>query len=446
MDVRSLNRRQLKAGYLLAVFLLFCAAFTYTFHFRIIDSLLGSETVWFVSNFKSYSDWLVGERLVVSQTKGLLVDIGSLYVRGEPYGSQAGVGQWLLTLPSALFKFGSVGNLGLTYLLNSFLNAAVFTTFVAFVLRFYSFGASLIAVVMLLQPWPTAIASSVYWMIGLKFLPALLVGILMARGTDSRNLMLISCWSSSTLAFLSGYEFATLVGFNALAVTIMFGQIRQDQFRKRLATTLWVSLGVISGFLTAVLLHIGQLWLVRGNFEDGLSVFLRRASARTGAQMSALLPKDIDDPEALFAQPLDVVKTYLNMSLFGSPNLLPLLGSITIKSLLFFLVVVTIVRLRGLKNGQSKDWNLQAAELSMWVFLLGPVGWHLLARPHSFVHTHINFALWYFPFVPLGLVIAWEYFRGALNREVFGSPQFIVGALSAILSILMLLMSLQLAR
>ena len=36
-----------------------------------------------------------------------------------------------------------------------------------------------------------------------------------------------------------------------------------------------------------------------------------------------------------------------------------------------------------------------------WISFLGPISWYILAAPHSYIHTHINYVLWSFPCLAL---------------------------------------------
>lgn len=36
-----------------------------------------------------------------------------------------------------------------------------------------------------------------------------------------------------------------------------------------------------------------------------------------------------------------------------------------------------------------------------YVMLLAPMSWFVLAKSHSYVHTHMNFVLWYFGFIAI---------------------------------------------
>jgi hypothetical protein len=40
-----------------------------------------------------------------------------------------------------------------------------------------------------------------------------------------------------------------------------------------------------------------------------------------------------------------------------------------------------------------------------------PLSWHFIAKGHSFIHPHMNYVLWYLPFIPYGLIFtvqAWQ--------------------------------------
>ena len=125
------------------------------------------------------------------------------------------------------------------------------------------------------------------------------------------------------------------------------------------------------------------------------------ASKRTGATGIA-----VDDVyrQSLAAEPGQVLDIYLGMPVIGAPYWLPIAHFFTVGALLFVCGIVVLLDYQGGAGTQpSPAPKSRAMGASWFVALLGPLGWFLLARPHSFIHTHINPAIWFLPTIPMGL-------------------------------------------
>ena len=61
------------------------------------------------------------------------------------------------------------------------------------------------------------------------------------------------------------------------------------------------------------------------------------------------------------------------------------------------------ITFKDLDNELKNKFNIEQKSL-LYVTLissLAPLSWHILAKAHSYVHTHMNHILWYSPFLLL---------------------------------------------
>ncbi|RYU09648.1 hypothetical protein [Nocardioides iriomotensis] len=397
-----------------ALFALFLLAFRWGLHFRLVDAVLGTDGTGFVSSFQLDSDGLVFRRLEQNRLTGLLS--GEMALRMDPayaqpygpfYASQFGLGGWLLTLlPTALGLYGTAG-ISLMLTLVAAGNAAIATLAVVASRRVMSMGAAVLCALALLQPWPVAMAHSAYWMIGLKVLPAAALAILYARGRATRPRVFVTVAVVSTFTFLSGYEFATVVVATALGVATYICLVERRGVTASLMEIANVLGACLSGFVGAIVIHLVQLSVRLGGMTVALEAFEETVSKRTGATSLELDPAYL---ESLAVSPSQVLATYLGVPVIGSPLALPIVSSFSVAALIAVCIVVVVTDAPRSVHG-GLDLRQHAMGIAWFVTLLGPLGWFLLARPHSYIHTHINPALWFLPVVPLGLALLWRPLR-----------------------------------
>ena len=102
---------------------------------------------------------------------------------------------------------------------------------------------------------------------------------------------------------------------------------------------------------------------------------------------------------SLEASPVAVLKTYVTQ--WSRPFLLGVPGNL-FKALCLFSIVGLVFRALIGQNSFKRDAMLLA------VMFLAPASWFVLAKAHSFIHTHINYVLWYLGFVPALLYVSFN--------------------------------------
>lgn len=389
------------------VFLLFFIAFRWGWHLLVLDRALSTTAFSdFYSGFQNDSDALVIGRLEQNRIDGVLSGGISLGLGGS-YTSQVGAGGWALTLIPSLLGLPASTGIWLMYTIIAAMNAVLATAAVWTLRRTLSLGAAVLASAAILQPWSVAMARSIYWMIGLKLLPAVGLIILFRLQKQTRWRVLAISGVTSCLVFLSGYEFLTVVIACQLAVVSYYSVRSKWTLSQTIAYLGCVLAGVASAFAAALTLHFTQLLLRLDSAAAALQKIEDTISKRTGAT-----GLDVDPVYAasLASSPSQVLDTYLNMPVFGAPFNLPLVRYFTVATLMALCLVIIVYAFRT-RRERPQQLREQGLGLAWIVAIVGPIGWFLLARPHSFIHTHINFALWFLPTVPLGLAILWRPLR-----------------------------------
>jgi hypothetical protein len=72
-------------------------------------------------------------------------------------------------------------------------------------------------------------------------------------------------------------------------------------------------------------------------------------------------------------------------------------------------------------------WNAYHSKLSkndLFLYILSfitTISWHVLGKAHSFIHTHMNFVLWYFVFIPVCFYIILKQLNGWVKNKEYSN-------------------------
>jgi hypothetical protein len=338
--------------------------------------------------------------------------------------------------------------------INALLVAGMIATLWIYVRRLFGdLPAALFVAVSALSPWQVAFAQSLYWVIWTWMLPTV-VGFALGRAGlhDARGLTVLSVtlFLATVLKLLCGYEYVTTVLLAATVPIVYYGVADR------------VGLGRLFGRLV-VMVIVGVLAL---GSAIGLHLCAQASRGVQGSDIWTLIEKRLysRDPAAtakqaceeeffesnncvetyvasLQASPLKVVARYLVfddllpwLPRLESPNqpgqqdafkqalreaaidrspdaalralreadwatlsrpVLRLLDAVS-----FAVLLVLLLR---------KLWLLRRSRPEIVVMIAfafaAPLSWFVLAKGHSYVHTAMNYVLWYVPFLPLAVAV-----------------------------------------
>ena len=264
--------------------------------------------------------------------------------------------------------------LGLTYLFNRIFSKTLATCFFISVI---------------FSPWIVSFARNLYWIEFSWFLPAIFSWLLFIRNNKTERLGLylciyLSCWFKC----LSGYEYFSSVLLFAVApysYTCLVSKTKKD-FMKNLSEIIKIGIVGVLGFISALMMH--AYLRTGGNLYEGLSIIWHRDVLRRtfGGNI-----KDFEPVYAasLNASPFDVLHTYI--SNWHTPVIkLPILKDISLKLFLVLSFIAVIVEyIRGDKQEARHNLSLIIS------FIIPAISWYILGKSHSFIHTHLNYVLWY---------------------------------------------------
>jgi hypothetical protein len=166
---------------------------------------------------------------------------------------------------------------------------------------------------------------------------------------------------------------------------------------------------------------LGVYFVQFGSFNGLYSRMLdRMVTGRLDAGLGEPMSRE---PFAPFATKLEVLVSYF---VNWPPTVFSQFALIIPLTLVFVLVALMPGRLTyWLEHRRNVA---QALALTAVFSFLAPLSWHVVATPHSFVHPHMNFVLWYMPFLPFAGATAAVVVAGYLfRRPDFGKPLREVG-------------------
>ncbi|QIH06799.1 MULTISPECIES: hypothetical protein [unclassified Pseudomonas] len=377
-------------------------------------NIIGSSDSYFFSTFDRYSQALVTGN-IVADSAGLDRggwNLGSISINGETeysdynwesynravaagnlksiefthypsqYGIQGAAFLWITNF------FGVKNILGL-----NFVGALLFSITVTALSYLYTkvydlkFGA-VFFLVMIGSPWIVAMARNIYWVPFLWFLPAVFSAMLYLSKQWRHKAFFLFCVAFSIfLKSLAGYEYlSNIVIFTcAIFVTAPFFRDEKVDYSYNIKMAFLVGIACIFGFLCAFLIHAGM----RGDsILQGISNIIDQdVKRRTYGSASNF--------GEVYSQSLNSsIITVFDMYWSGwKTDIIAWLP----KSFLNYSVTFVFLGLCyfGIKK---KTFDVKIAALILFYFAAS-VSWFFLAKAHSFIHTQLNYVLWYFGFI-----------------------------------------------
>lgn len=262
------------------------------------------------------------------------------------------------------------------------------------------------------SPWIVTGARNLYWSPWTWLLPVCASALfVLVRGRRWRVISLVFIFVAFAVRFASGYEFITSMSLMAASVPLLHF-VAQKDFRPTLSglrsafKDALVIFGVsVASFTSVLLIHAsirGDGSLVRG-LSSIWSEDIQRRTYGLAENFSSSYA------ESLNADALSVLKKYI---FNWQTNFITLGGgtpfTITFGPLSFWILISICVLIVAVRFARRDTLWLRDA-LLLTVTATIPVSWYLLGKSHSYIHTHINFILWYLFFAAALFYVIYEY-------------------------------------
>lgn len=301
-------------------------------------------------------------------------------------------------LQGKIFRYlaGIIGeNLTFYHFLCSFAAANIFSMIILLLWRKYNgLMAACYGVTFLLSPWIVNFARNLYWVEFTWFLP-MLTGLICSIWIKKKWIR-IACYVGAffTVAIkcLCGYEYLTaimlgMISFLLIDWVLVLIDKNKEEKQLLFKTIFFMGISALLGFAAAICIHARLRG--NGNIAEGIqSIIETDVLRRTGAG-------NLNDFDPVFWPSLnasiwDACKKYFHFYtdiIAGiDNNMFPLLCGIPF--VIFF--------------SDYYRKKLQIDQLVMYiVFFLVSVSWFILGKSHSYIHTHMNYVLWYFGYIQI---------------------------------------------
>lgn len=236
-----------------------------------------------------------------------------------------------------------------------------------------------------LSPWITSFARNLYWCTFSWFLPAVMAFLLFLPLSRKKKLLTYMGFGLCMLfKMLMGYEYLSSIVLFSFAPFIykFLTSNSQEEKIKYLKIIAILSLIVLASFGVALLIHAKALF---GSYFDGLVNIFRIAMKRTYGEAKDFSEVYIASLNASYGE---VLKLYFKEWQTDVITFLP--GR-------YFLLSICASLVGGLLLIRIKAFS--KALILLLIYSLVPLSWFILAKPHSYIHTHMNYVLFYLGFI-----------------------------------------------
>lgn len=342
------------------------------------------------------------EQLFSQQQNGVLLDAKFIDAYGNqivtenysPYISHYGLQGYIFNAVAEFVPMPVAFQV--SNLMCAFLTAAVFSAMVIIIFKKYNATMAVcFCTVFLLSPIVTKFARDLYWVEFTWFAPVL-VGLWCAAYFDNRTVRLCSCVMAFVTVFvksLCGYEYIStiLIAMMAFLFADFVAAICAGEKAKagRYFKTMFI-MGIMAvvGFLAAIFIHAlirGDGSVMTGVAEIWQKDVMRRTLGGNAGDFSeayqASINASVTDVIKLYMVPEGEIIFHISGSWFKVLMLLPIAA-----------FAVDFICCKKVDISEAVIYVLTfAAALS----------WFVLAKSHSYEHTHLNAVMWYFGFVQM---------------------------------------------
>ncbi len=254
--------------------------------------------------------------------------------------------------------------------------------------------ATIFYITFLLSPWIVSFAKNLYWVEFTWFLPALF-GLILSRDLNKSKIYIPLIFITILIKCLCGYEYiSTIMLFTISFLLIDFMTMSKSKDKVKILKIIMVTgFSCIFAFFLAISIH-GYL-KGNGNILEGIKIIykndvVRRTISLPGSDnLSGVIKESVN------ASAFSVIKKY---TIFDTNIILGIPGA-------YFRLLIAITVALLVHSLINKDKNAKKDIFMFLIFLFTTISWFILGRGHSYIHTHMNYVLWYFGFVQICLYI-----------------------------------------
>lgn len=331
------------------------------------------------------------------------------------YKSQSGGQAITFSILDKISPLQNRQNLKIFEMLTAVLTALVFSLFLLWCRKRYGIFAAFIALFLLLvSQWPTLFGRNLWWVLWSFYIPFLTLLWLFEKETKSNQKRLrhiriaIICFITVLIkCFFTGFEYMTTVLIMLSVPLVFYAILYKWNVKFLFQRFLSLVLGALSATLVSMVILIIQISTTTGSTSSGFKHLILSFTKRTSGTQSVETPIEYQD--SLNSNLSEVLQKYWNgsainlneWSLLGWENLWDIEFGELLLIFLFFSALAFVAKNLSpttYKNGEKN----KALIITTWFSIIAPLSWFVIFKGHSYIHTHMNFIVWYMPFCLFG--------------------------------------------
>ncbi len=396
----------------------------------------------FFNGYQKDSEALVISKIINSQYENIFNEktIGwsaevqetfELYTKNIPpinkminYDSSFGLQGYIYSIVDKflnILNIDPINKLGIIYFITSFIMSLSFSIFGYYVKKeFGLIPATLMILGILYSQWLVVFAKNIYWMFFLIINPFIYSWISLQNRQENKILshkVYFIIFVLILLKSLAGFEYLSTI-FISLIIPYIYFSIKNEWaislFIKRI---FFMYLYAFCGFLTAVTIYIIQKAIMIGSLTNAVNGLLYIIKKRTYSN-----PNEVEQilKESLESSVTDVILKYWYGNAVDLNSIFGKFTFITFNEIILFFALTSILFLFLYKIKALTDTTIKkqiALLIATWIAILAPLSWYILAKGHSYIHTHMNHVLWYVPFLVLVFVFIGYLFQSIKYKK-----------------------------
>lgn len=311
----------------------------------------------------------------------------------ETYKSQIGGQAILYSLFDRIFNLDNSINILIFRLFNSLSISILLTLFLVWAKRKFGLLTAVLCFALLLPNyWIFVYGKSTWWCNWVYFLPFVYGLFFFERSKKISFTKYVAVFSLMFLVkfWFTGFEFITVFLISSSIPYLYY--TFENQFRYYILFIVRHFLALVIPLLLTLAFQLYQFSLLTENFKDGINHLTHAYSRRSGGEYS--YENSSNYLSTLKEFHLDIITRYLGNSFISEG----LFGFKFPFAILIFVGILCSLFLYK-KNIERKLIYVT------WFSITAPFSWFILFKEHAHIHTHIDFIIWYCPFLLLLILL-----------------------------------------
>lgn len=303
--------------------------------------------------------------------------------------------------------------------MNCFMLAGVITAILFWIRNKTNVAVAIIMMLVLAiaSPALSMYGRNLYWAAWTLFLPMASMALLLLSKkfenmTDKQKnrALLLTAFIVCMIKELMYFEFITTVMISMMIPIVYYIFEKKMNLKSAVKLFLYPVVGAVLSFITVYLLLFTMISIELGSFAKAIEMLFGNLKVRLVGDLGNGNTTLADSAKASIKL---VLKKMLYKPAFSIKNVLTIsqFGIIILSSLISFFKIFQF----------KKNIKMILADhsfpmmISLWVSLLAPLSWFILAKPHTFIHDIQCSITWFIPFTLLATAFILDFFISGIT-------------------------------